>query len=55
MKKRLSLFVDINNPTTWVKYRKNLCRACRANCCTMPVEAKLADLVRMEVIDETTQ
>jgi Fe-S-cluster containining protein len=43
--------VDVNEISTWTKYRKRLCSACRANCCTMPVEVKISDLVRMEVID----
>jgi Fe-S-cluster containining protein len=42
---------DVTRPETWVKYRKNLCDDCRAKCCTLPVEAKLDDLIRMEVID----
>lgn len=44
--------VDINRPSTWVKYQKNLCRDCQAKCCSMPVEMKIKDLIRLEVIDE---
>ena len=43
--------VVVDDPATWVKYRKGLCRDCVANCCTMPVEATLSDLVRLGVVD----
>ena len=43
--------VDIENTATWTKYRSKLCNDCRAHCCRMPVEATLADLVRMGVLD----
>jgi len=42
--------VDIDDISTWSRYKKRLCSACRANCCTMPVEVTVADLIRMEVI-----
>ncbi len=42
--------VDVNETSTWRKYKKRLCATCRANCCTMPVEVKVGDLVRMNVI-----
>jgi uncharacterized protein len=44
--------VDINETSTWTKYRKRLCSQCSANCCTMPVEVTLSDLVRMGVITD---
>ena len=44
-------YVDIDNTATWTKYKKGLCDSCVANCCTMPVEAKLSDLLRLEVVD----
>ncbi len=43
-------WVDVNETSTWTKYKQRLCPGCRANCCTMPVEVKIADLIRMEVI-----
>ena len=43
--------IDINNTDTWTRYRAGLCDSCVANCCRMPVEATLDDLVRMEVLD----
>ena len=44
--------VDVNDTSTWSKYKKRLCATCRANCCTMPVEVKVADLIRMDLISE---
>lgn len=43
---------DIDDTSTWVKYRKKICNACVASCCSLPVEVKAADLVRMELMDE---
>ena len=42
--------VDVNDLSTWTKHKQQLCSECRANCCTMPVEVKVADLVRMGAI-----
>ena len=42
--------VDIDDTSTWTQYKQRLCRDCMALCCTMPVEVKIPDLVRMEVI-----
>jgi uncharacterized protein len=42
--------VNVDDISTWTKFKQKLCSDCLANCCTMPVEVKLADLVRMEVI-----
>ena len=43
--------VDVDNPATWTRYRAGLCDGCAANCCTMPLEASLADLVRLGLVD----
>jgi Fe-S-cluster containining protein len=43
---------DIDNTATWAKYNKRLCDHCSACCCSLPVEVKPADLVRMQLIDE---
>jgi len=51
MKKRLVPTVDINEPATWIPFKKHLCENCRAGCCTLPVEVRTNDLVRMEIID----
>jgi hypothetical protein len=42
--------VDVDRLDTWTRYRSGLCNDCAANCCTMPVEVRLADLVRLEVV-----
>jgi Fe-S-cluster containining protein len=43
--------VDVDNCDTWTRYRSGLCNSCAANCCTMPVEVKMADLIRLELVD----
>jgi len=43
--------VDVDRSETWSKYRNGMCDRCVASCCTMPLEIKLADLVRMELVD----
>lgn len=51
MNKRKEIRTDINNTATWVKYSKKLCGSCTASCCSLPVEVKVEDLVRMELAD----
>ena len=51
MKKPFTPSADLERPGTWIKFRNSLCDACRASCCTMPAEVRIADLVRMEVVD----
>ncbi len=43
--------VDVDRCETWTRYKKGLCDSCAANCCTMPVEVKMADLVRLGMVD----
>ncbi|MBN8441337.1 MAG: YkgJ family cysteine cluster protein [Thauera sp.] len=43
--------VDVDRLETWTRYRKGLCNDCAANCCTMPVEVRLPDLVRLKWVD----
>jgi Fe-S-cluster containining protein len=50
MKPRIAR-VDIDAIDTWTRYRRGLCDTCRANCCSMPVEVGLADLVRLGLIE----
>jgi Fe-S-cluster containining protein len=45
------LLVDVDRSETWTRYRKGLCDSCAANCCTMPVELKLPELVRLGLVD----
>ena len=43
--------VDIDRPETWSRYKTGMCNSCTANCCTMPVEVKLTDLIRLGLVD----
>jgi Fe-S-cluster containining protein len=43
---------DKNNPSTWKKYKPEMCNTCVGTCCSMPCEMTISDLVRMEFIDE---
>ncbi|MCD6527062.1 MAG: YkgJ family cysteine cluster protein [Desulfuromonas sp.] len=43
---------DIDETSTWAKYSAKLCQSCHATCCTLPVEVRLSDLVRLGVISE---
>ena len=43
---------DKDRPSTWKKYEALNCTRCRANCCAMPVEVKLSDLIRLEIATE---
>jgi uncharacterized protein len=43
---------DKDRPSTWVKYRSGLCTGCYGSCCTMPVEVKISDLIRLGVAHE---
>ena len=43
--------VDVDRPDTWTRYRAGLCESCAAYCCTMPLEVRLADLVRLGLVD----
>jgi Fe-S-cluster containining protein len=43
--------VDVDRLETWTRYRNGLCDTCQANCCTMPVEVRLPDLVRLGLVD----
>lgn len=43
---------DIDRPSTWKPYRTGLCDNCWGSCCTMPVEVKLSDLLRIGIVSE---
>lgn len=43
---------DIDNIATWIKYSRKLCNHCTASCCSLPVEVKADDLIRMGLMDE---
>lgn len=43
--------VDIDRCETWSRYKPGMCASCQANCCTMPLEVRLADLVRLGLVE----
>ena len=43
--------VDVDRSETWTRYRAGMCDSCQANCCTMPLEIRLPDLVRLGLVD----
>lgn len=43
--------VDVDRTETWTRYRAGMCDACQANCCTMPLEVRVSDLVRLGLVD----
>jgi Fe-S-cluster containining protein len=44
--------VILDDLNRWSKYKKDMCKSCEGLCCYMPVEVKLSDLVRLEVLTE---
>lgn len=40
---------DVDRPSTWRSYKKGMCDGCYGSCCTMPVEVRLQDLIRLEL------
>lgn len=43
---------DIDRTETWLRYRKGLCDSCMGGCCSLPVEVRIDDLIRLGVADE---
>ncbi|HYQ37307.1 MAG TPA: YkgJ family cysteine cluster protein [Pseudomonas sp.] len=44
---------DPDRLETWIKFPGNtLCHECRATCCSLPVEVRVKDLIRLGVVDE---
>ena len=52
MKPLLILGADLDRTETWIRYEKSMCHSCISSCCTMPVEARLSDLIRLGLVDE---
>ncbi len=46
------MYLHKDRPSTWKKYNSDFCTSCVANCCRMPVEIKISDLVRLELATE---
>lgn len=51
MSKIPTIAANVEDLTTWIKYKKKMCDHCKGTCCSLPVEVKAEDLVRLEVID----
>lgn len=41
---------DLDLPSRWPAWKPGLCEGCRAHCCSLPVEASPADLVRLGLL-----
>ncbi len=44
--------VNVDDTATWQRYKKGLCDDCVGSCCTLAVDVKISDLVRMKVVNE---
>ncbi len=42
---------NVDDLNSWVKYRRKLCRSCKGSCCSLEVEVKAKDLIRMGLMD----
>lgn len=50
--KNMNSRVHVEDITSWSKWQKGLCDNCQALCCTMPVELRLPDLLRLGLVSE---
>lgn len=44
--------VEIERPSTWIRYKSGICEGCWAGCCTLPVEVSAFDLMRLGLLTE---
>ena len=51
MKPTLIAAAELDRLETWAKYHNGLCNGCYASCCTLPVEVRIKDLIRLGVVD----
>jgi Fe-S-cluster containining protein len=52
MKNNLIAAAELDRLDTWAKYTADMCHSCMSSCCTLPVEVRLNDLIRIGVVDE---
>ncbi len=52
MKPNLIAAAEIDRLDTWAKYSAPMCGSCLSSCCTLPVEVKIKDLIRIGMVDE---
>lgn len=43
---------DPERLATWHRYQSRLCDSCHGTCCTLPVEVRLDDLIRLGLADD---
>lgn len=51
MSKMPSVPANVDDLKTWAKYKSKMCDHCKGTCCSLPVEVKAEDLVRIGVMD----
>ena len=49
MKNNLIAAAELDRLETWAKYTADMCHSCMSSCCTLPVEVRLNDLIRLEL------
>lgn len=52
MKPTLIAAAELDRLETWQKFSIYMCGGCQSTCCTLPVEVRIKDLIRMGVADE---
>jgi Fe-S-cluster containining protein len=52
MSKLLIVGADLDRTDTWIKYERTMCSSCVSSCCTMPVEVRFNDLLRIGLVQE---
>jgi Fe-S-cluster containining protein len=52
MKPLLILGAELDRIDTWIRYESNMCHSCVSSCCTMPVEVRFNDLLRIGLVEE---
>jgi len=51
MSKMPNVPANVDDVKSWAKYRAKMCNHCKGTCCSLPVEVKADDLVRIGVMD----
>ena len=52
MTKLLIVGAALDRTDTWIKYERTMCSSCVSSCCTMPVEVRFNDLLRLGLVQE---
>ncbi|RZI89473.1 MAG: YkgJ family cysteine cluster protein, partial [Pseudomonas sp.] len=50
MKPTLIAAAEVDRLDTWQRYSSHMCGGCHSTCCTLPVEVKIKDLIRIGVV-----